>query len=451
MQHQQPFDYLDKACLASASRQQGVSNAPTWELVLEGQPAPQAVRQALQWLCVAYPWCAALAVPLGAPPATAAAWAWSWHDDPDIDALFEFRDLRTAADPELDALRDRIHDNFMDLLATPPLHVTLVWLPQGQCRLFLQQHHGLADGRAFIELLNDFGVLINHALLGTPPSPQQLAPVPRRPELEALGLTLWQRKWLTWSGLWEYLRGLAVSLRRPVCTLKQNASMDYRGANRTVHIAVQPEQLERWKQAARRAGANLHGLLVTTLFVAQKRWSEEGGVEVGQVNMTVVAETRPRDGSFRSFANHLAWLIPQIDLSGVKTVAPVLAEVQKQLAEQAARRAHLKRYLLERGIVLGLKMDAFRKMLYASKHTVVNLNFSNVLAIPIARLEGRGWRVTDVRITTPTMPRTAVVLTATSYDGRVTLNFNFKASICRREEVERLAMLFLQEIDGFSA
>lgn len=451
MQHQQPFDYLDKACLASASREHGISNAPTWELVLAGQPDPAAVRQALQWLCAAYPWCGALAVPLDGPPETAAAWAWAWNDAAPMDALFDYRDLREGPPEELHALRETIHDNYLDLLTTPPLRLTLVWLPEGQGRLFFQQHHGLADGRGFIELLGDFGRLLNHALAGTQPDAAQLAPVPRRPELEALNLTTWQRKWLTLGGLWEYLRGLAVSLRRPVGTLRQNASMDYTGANRTVHVPMAPEQIEKWKQAAKRAGANLHTLLLSTLFVAQKRWNEEAGVVVGQVNMTVVAETRARDGSFRSFANHLAWLIPQVDLARLTTVAQVIPAAQQQLAEQSARRAHIKRYLLERGIVLGLKMDALRKMLFGSKHTVVNLNFSNVLAIPIARLQGPGWRVTDVRVTTPTMPRTAVVLTVTSYDGAATLNFNFKASICKRHEIERLAALFSEELERFAA
>ena len=39
MQRTLPFDFLDKVCFAATDAAQGTSNAPTWELVLDGHEA----------------------------------------------------------------------------------------------------------------------------------------------------------------------------------------------------------------------------------------------------------------------------------------------------------------------------------------------------------------------------------------------------------------------------
>ena len=446
----QAFDYLDKGCFAGTSGEQGCSNAPTWELVIDGQPTAEAVHQALTWLCTVYPICNAIVRPLDGPSDVAADWEWTWQTGQNVARLLDFKDLRDAPAADLLALRDAVHDRFLDLLTTPPLHVTLAWVAEGRSHLFFLQHHGIADGRAFVELLTDFAKFLDHAVQGTVPDPTALTRAPRLPELEAFGLTIWQRRWLAIGGFFEYLRGLGVSLRRPVSNLRQNASVDYTGSNCTIYVPVAATLVERCKAAAKAKGANFNALLMAAHFIANKRWNEEVGIAVRHLNMTVVAENRPRGGSFRSFANHLCWLIPQVDVVLAPTLLQVMPMAQRELKAQMARRAHIKRYFLERLIVLRMQLGSLRRMIYGGKHTIVNLNFSNLLALPIGRLEGEGWRVRDVLVTTPTMPRTGVVLTATSYDGAVTLNFNYKASICKQAEVERLSAIFMEEIAQFA-
>ncbi len=445
----QAFEYLDKACLAATSGPLGCSNAPTWELLIAGQPSPDAVRQALRWLCVAYPTCAAIVVPQGGTADSAKQFAWSWPDTPPIDQLFEFHDLREQPAEAADRLRDAVHDRFLDLLTRPPLQLILAWLPEQRARLFVKQHHGLADGRAMIEMLPDLAAFLNHAQAGTQPMPQQLAVIPRLPELSAFDLTPWQRRWLLLAGIGEYIRSAFVTLRRPLSVLKQNVSLDYSGGNRTLHVPLSAGQLQAWKDAARRAGGNLNWMMAAAFMVANQRWNEAQGVHVTRMNATTAAETRPRGKPFRSFANHLAFHIPDIDFTRFHGIADVMPEIQRQVKAQNDRRAHLKRYLFERWFALTLKMADFRKLLFTSPRTVVNLNFSNVLAIPIPRLEGPGWQVTDVRVSTPLIPRTAIVLTLTNYDGAATLNFNFKASVASQAEVQQLIDVFLAEVAEF--
>lgn len=446
---QQDFEYLDKACLAATSGPLGCSNAPTWSLWIAGQPPVDAVRQALRWLCVAYPTCAATVVPLDGDADSAKHFAWSWPDHPPLDQLLEFHDLRAQPATAIDKLRDEVHDRFLDLFTRPPLQLILAWLPDDRACLFVKQHHGLADGRGIIEMLPDLAAFLNHALAGTQPDPQLLAVVPRRAELDAFDLNGWRRFWLLLAGVGEYIRSAFVTLRRPLTVLKQNASLDYSGGNRTLHVPLTAAQLAAWKDAAKRAGGNLNSLMVAAFMVANRRWNEAHGVKVTRMNATTAAETRPRGQPFRSFANHLAFHIPDVDFTRLHTVAEVMPEVQRQIKAQNARRAHLKRYLFERWFALTLKMADFRKLLFSSPRTVVNLNFSNVLAMPIARLQGPGWLVTDVHVATPLIPRTAIVLTLTNYDGTATLNFNFKASVVTHAEVQELIDVLLAEVTAF--
>ena len=453
---QQPFDYLDKACLAATNGPAGCSNAPTWTLWLEGQPAVDEFRLALRWLTTAYPTCAARVVALDATNGdvdSARSFAWQW-DSPVLDATLDkmvvFHDLRQATPADIDALRDHVHDLFLDLHAAPPLLLVLAWLPDGRAVLHLKQHHGLADGRAMIEMLPDLAAFLNHARAGSEPTPAQLAVVPRRAELDAAGKTPGQRRWMLWQGVWEYVTSAVRTIRRPLTQLRQNLSLAYEGGNRTLHVPLPQPTIEAWKVAAKQSGGNLNAALVAGWMVANRMWNEAHGTPVTRMNATTAIDLRPRGVPFRSFANHLGFHIPELLAPELASVGAAIPVIHAQVQAQNAREAHLRRYFFERWFALQLRLGAFRKLLFEAPKTAVNLNFSNVLAMPIPRLAGPGWAVTQVDVSTPLIPRTAIVLTVTNYAGAATLNFNWKNSVATRADVEALRDAFLDAMRTWS-
>lgn len=444
---QLPFDYLDKACLAATSSAHGCSNAPTWELEIEGQLTVAELKVALGWLCQAYPTCGATVVPLDGNPLTAKHFAWQWQDRPPLANMVEFHDLREAPDDALAELRDAVHDRFVDLFTTPPLLLVLAWLPGLRAQLFVKQHHALADGHAMVDMLPDFAELLNHARHGS--APQTLSVIPRRAELDAFAETQWLRRWRLLGGVWEYVKSAWKSLFHPLTELKQNLSLDYSGGNRTLHVDVPEAQILEWKSAAKAQGGNLNAMLCAGFLVANRRWNELQGVQVQRMNATTAIDFRPRDQPFRSFANHLGFHIPDLNHAQLRSIDTAMPEILAQVRAQNARLAHRRRYFLERAVALSLKMQDFRKLLFSSPRTVVNLNFSNLQALPLPLLHGEGWQVTAVRVNTPLIPRTAIVLTVTNYAGDTTLNFNFKASVVQRQDVEALCGMFLEEVTRF--
>ena len=275
------------------------------------------------------------------------------------------------------------------------------------------------------------------------------APYPRRAELEALALSPWERRRLFVGGIWEYLRGLWAGIRLPVSELRQNRSLDYTGGNRTLHLTRPSGLLDERSAAAKTAGGNLNTLIIAWLFEANRRWHGQLGEQPQRVNMTLIAETRPRSG-FDSFANHLTSFIVDLRLDQVGDTRALMLAAHQQLRAQAARRAHLRRYLVERWMVLALRMGDLRKMLFSAGPTVINLNLSNMLAIPIPTIAGEGWRVTGALISTPTTPRTGIVLTVTRCEGVVSFNFNYKTTVVSQEEVEQLVAQFAGLLDSAS-
>ena len=441
MQRTLPFDFLDKVCFAATDAAQGTSNAPTWELVLDGHlPAP-ALREALRLLALRFPVVTATVAPEEGDQQTAKRWSWVLRD---AAIPLEVVALDDAA--ALTELRHRLCDRFVDLTQEGGLQVVLATLPDGQ-RLFVKQHHGLADGRAMLRLLTELAGFIRAAERGEPMS--VAAPYPRRAELEALSLSPWERRRLFVGGIWEYLRGLWAGIRLPVSELRQNRSLDYTGGNRTLHLTRPSQLLDEQAATAKAAGANLNALIIAWLFEANRRWHTTLGDRPQRVNMTLIAETRPRSG-FDSFANHLTSFIIDLRLDQVGDTRALMLAAHQQLRAQAARRAQLRRYLVERWMVLALRMGDLRKMLFSAGPTVINLNLSNMLAIPIPTIAGDGWRVTGALISTPTTPRTGIVLTVTRCEGTDSFNFNYKTTVVSQGEVEQLVAQFAGLLDSDS-
>jgi hypothetical protein len=234
------------------------------------------------------------------------------------------------------------------------------------------------------------------------------------------------------------LRGMV----RPVRALAQNRSNDYTGANGTVHWLVDDRVLDGWNGARKQLGVSLNSLLTAALFLANRRWHEALGISVGRVNGTLVMETRPRDGSFRSFANHLATLEVELPLDRVEDLGELARQVQAQVQAQRDSQRPIKRFLGERVFVQGMTVAQMQQLIFESERPAFNLNFSNLIALDFPSLGGEGWTVDEVLITTPVGPRTGIVLTAIRYRGRLCFNFNYKESAVARAEVERLCGAF---------
>ena len=207
MQRTLPFDFLDKVCFAATEAAQGTSNAPTWELVLEGHLPEPALREALRLLALRFQVVTATVAPEEGDRERAKRWSWVLRD-----AEIPFEQVDVADDGALTELRHRLCDRFVDLTQEGGLQVVLATLPEEQ-RLFVKQHHGLADGRAMLTLLTELAGFIRAAERGEPMS--VAAPYPRRAELEALALSPWERRRLFVGGIWEYLRGLWAGPARP--------------------------------------------------------------------------------------------------------------------------------------------------------------------------------------------------------------------------------------------
>ena len=440
MQSTLPFDFLDKVCFAATDAAQGTSNAPTWEFVLDGSLPEAALREALRLLALRFPVVTARVVSLDGDAADAKRWGWAMEQ-----RGIPLEVVSLPDEAALTAFRHLLCDRFIDLTTEGGLQVALALLPHQQ-RLFVKQHHALADGRAMLTLLTELAGYVAAAERGEPIS--EPAPYPRRAELEALALSPWERRRLFAGGIWEYLRGFWAGVRMPVSELRQNRSTDYTGGNRTLHLTRPAALLDRHASEAKAAGGNLNALLIAWLFEANRRWHASLGEQPARVNMTLIAETRPREGGFDSFANHLTSFIVDLRLDRLPDTGALMLAAHGQLREQAARRAHLRRYLVERWLVLSLRMGAFRKMLFSNGPTVINLNLSNMLAIPLPRLSGEGWRVTEALISTPTTPRTGIVLTVTRCEGVVSFNFNFKTTVVSEEEVAALVAVFAALVDA---
>src|SRR5262249_25269886 len=151
-----------------------------------------------------------------------------------VDKIFATIDLRHAGE-RLAGVIEEQQNRHTDLFADWPMTLALVQLEDDTCRLVFRQHHAIADGRAFIELLTDFTQFLAAARAGQRPTEAALSPISRHSELEALGLPAWRRVGWTVAGLVFMLASALRARLKPVVFLAQNTSNDYRGANGTVH------------------------------------------------------------------------------------------------------------------------------------------------------------------------------------------------------------------------
>jgi condensation domain-containing protein/uncharacterized protein DUF1298 len=447
-----PCDYIDKGGLAVTDGARGCSGTPIWQLHVSGALDPAHVRTALADVVARYPSLRtrveAVASP-GGEPLRARRFRYVEAPDFSVDAIYRVVDARDQA--TLDAIVQEERNRHTDLFRDPPMTLTLVRTADDGGRLIFRQHHAIADGRAFIGLLADFAAYLDAARRGTRPIALVPAgPIDRRDELAPLSLSRWRHFAWRLAGYFVLARLVARALLRPPVPLLQNRSNDYTGANDCVHLVV-ADPLDAWNAARKRLGVSLNSMLTAALFAAVQRWHRDAAAPLGRTTSTLIMETRPRSGGFFSFANHLATLDVEIDLGRVDDPAAMARSIQAQVDAQKRTNRPFKRLLAERAVVAGMRLDAMQRMVFQSKQPSYNLNFSNLIALDFPTLAGEGWRVDDVRITTPVTPRTGIALTAIRYDGRVIFNFNYKSSVVSRAEVDTLASHFSSIVTAISA
>jgi hypothetical protein len=446
-----PFDYIDKGGLAVTSERHGCSGTPTWQLVVTGVPDPAAVRAALGDLLVRYPALATRVQSLDAIPEYARRFRYATAPT-DVASMFELVDLRGRPAGELEAVIHAVWDRHLDLFRDPPVSLTMVITDDAHCRLLFRQHHGIADGRAFIGLLTDFAAFLRARQSGV--APADLAPIGRRGELEALGLSRAKRARYVLAGLGSLTASIVKAVVRPSAMLVQNESADYTGPNGAVRWVVDDATLEGWQRARKQLGVSQSALFTAALFIATQQWHRAVGRKLGRANASLVMETRPRDGGFVSFANHLATLEVELDLS--RDLDPVAAAraIHAQLKRQQDRGRPIKRLVCERAIVAGMPLDKLQALVFDAKRPSFNLNLSNLIPLDFPVLAGPGWTVDEVLITTPVTPRNGVALTVARYNGRVCFNFNYAASAVTAAQTTELARRFrdaLETLTGVQA
>lgn len=434
------FDYIDKGGVGVTSEEHGCSGTPTWQLVVSGALEEAHVRQALEDTFVRYPQLRTIVQSLDGHPEYATHFRYAPDPHFSIDRIFEVVDLRgeEAQASKLNEVIDEVHNRHTDQFRDPPVTLTMAITSDESCRLLFRQHHGVADGRAFIELLTDFAAFLRLARSGERPSAAALMPIPKRGETEGLGLHFGQTIRFTIEGLVWFFRSLFQTWFAPPRSLIQNDSNDYTGANGTLHWVIDDAVIEAWRAPRKEMGVSLNSLLTAAIYEANRRWHREQGRDTERTVATLVMETRPRGGHFRSFANHLATLEVMVDLSEDNDVPGIARSIQEQVVFQRDHKIPIKRLLAERLLVLGMSMDRVRQQVFQKPHANDNINFSNLIPLFFPTMEGEGWKVEEVLITTPITPRHGIVFTVIRYNGKVIFNINYKASAATREQAAAL-------------
>jgi hypothetical protein len=274
-----------------------------------------------------------------------------------------------------------------------------------------------------------------------------VSPIDRRGELEPLGLSPRTRAWYGIAGLFSLIRTIVRGLVRPLVLLAQNEATDYTGANNVIRWVVDDEVLVRWRAAHKRIGTSLNSLLAGAWFLANQGSQRARNKPLGRVSASMVMETRPREGGFRSFANHLATLEAELPLDRDIASADVVRRVHAQVSRQVATKRPFKRLVCERALVRGMPLDKLRAIVFEAKRPAYNLNLSNLISLDFPVMRGESWLVDEVRITTPVTPRNGIVLTVIRYNGRLCFNFNYTESAASTSHVEELVHLFREVLD----
>jgi hypothetical protein len=445
-----PFDYIDKICLAAASREHGISSAPTWQLHVEGDFDEEVARRAIGALARRYPLIASRAVSLDEGKAVdeTARVAYQMDPAPRVDDLFRVVDLSGAPDEAFEELRQEIFDHYMELSEDYPVQVTWARRGSGRGVLFLQQHHAVADGRAFFELLEDLCRFYDQALEGR--LPDEIAPVPKLSEAWVAVPSPWRRAGYLLLGGLMHVRNLIRYLLRPLDPLASNTPLDFTGHNQVRHLHVEADELARIRQVRGAAGFSTNDVLTAALGLSLADWSAAHDHPVRRFNLLCPTDLRPRDGELRSFANHLSSFLVDVDPRGIAEPMALLASVRRQILGQARRLAHRKKIVAEIAVARGLTVARIRRSIYENPRVILNFPFSNLASISPTGHGGRfatsRWSGEALRIQTPCAWRQGVNTTVIRYAGRLCFNFNHTESAIGAPMVDDLIARYHQRL-----
>jgi hypothetical protein len=417
------FEPLDKAFFA-ATRAPWASFAPVWRLEYRGPLTREQLERALSWTLARYPSCHARVVALDGDFERARRFAW------DIPETLPAPAVHVAGNDQ------GLVDRFLDLRREPPFLCT--WIPtEGGGTIALQQHHSLADGRAFLALISD---LIH--CLGATTNPLDGTVVTRRPERETTGGG-------TLRGLIAFFAELLRSIFRPLRPLRSNTGADYTGGNRTKHLFIPAARLDEWRKARERTGLSTNDLLAGALCAALARWSQS----TGEHNLFMPIDLRPRDRAFDSFANHLSSI--QLRWRGRPGARPLELAQQLHAAAEPMLAARLPwlRAVFDGWLMRLSPIQVLRRALLDRRKLLTNYSFSNLIPLGVPGATGDlRWHFGDavverLLITTPCTPPQAANTTVVRYGDSLCFNFNFKEPALAASDVDALVTEFTRCLD----
>ncbi len=337
-------------------------------------------------------------------------------------------------------------DRFIDVAKAPVMEVLLLRHSETRATLLFHQHHVLADGRAFLQLLGDFFFAWRSLESGAPP---RTGVVLRRRQVEVIAARGLSRVWMFFRGAFISIGELARAVLSPVDALPSNVGTDYSGSNATLHHDVPLARLEGWRAARTKLGLSTNDLLAGALLRALSTWSKQAGTTH---TLFFPIDARPREG-FDSFANHLTNLQLRWRTDANTTPLEYAQHVHREAAKHLEAKWPWLRVLFDAFVGQVTPLPTMRHALLDQRRLVTNVSFSNLLPLgtPDADESGR-WStrnctVERLRITTPCVPPQAVNVTVARSGDAACFNFNFKASAIEEARVAALVNEFQRALD----
>lgn len=459
-----PLDYLDKICFGASSEERGVSSAPVWQLRIEGDFDEEVAARAMGFIAQRYPVLVSRVVSMqeGIPVLDAPFLAYAVDDEPRIDKLFRTLDLSGVV-PQTDdqtkeaaiaeafaAFQQEQFDHFIDLENDYPVRFIWVRRSASEGVLMIQQHHSIADGRAFFGLLEDFCVAYDQVLDGTLPSSAE--PVPKLSEMLVAEAQPWRRARYRFYGTFMHMWNIVRYSFRPPDQLVSNTDKNFTGHSQHRHLDIDAEGLARIRSLRGATGYSPNDVLGGALARSLADWSESYGHPVRRFNLLMIADVRPRGVEIQSFGNHLSSFLVDFDLKRHEAPLALMEHLAREVRRQAKRSAPAKKILAEISFARRLSVAKIREAVYKQRYSMLNYSFSNLLGItpkgPGGRFAASRWSAEDLRIMTPSPWAQGLNTTALEYGGRICFNFNHKESIIDAAMVEDLKARYLLQIDG---